>query len=113
MTDAITPSLPIEKEKDRDTAAQEKPSDAAPTEVPFGPHATEQGKRAVLAFRRDLPRLLRERPREWVAYHGDQQIGIARTALELYQECTRRGLPESDCIVHPIEPLPPDVVCLE
>lgn len=65
---------------------------------------------AELAFRRDLPALLKERPGEWVAYHGDRRIGIARTDLELYKECARLGLPDDECIVSPIEPEPPDEV---
>jgi hypothetical protein len=88
-------------------------SDAELTGVYFGPHATERGKQAVLAFRRDLPRLLEERPGEWVAYHGEQQVGIAKTAIELYQECARRGLPDDEYIVHPIEALLPSIVSLD
>jgi hypothetical protein len=68
------------------------------------------GKQAVLAFRRDLSRLLEERPGEWVAYHGGRQVGIARTDLELYRECARLGIPDDEYIVRPIEPEPPDVV---
>jgi hypothetical protein len=64
-------------------------------------------EQALLAFRRDLPTLLKERPREWVAYHGDRRVGIARTDLELYQLCARQGLPDDECIVCPIELEPP------
>ena len=35
------------------------------------------GELAEDAFRRDLPLLLKERPGEWVAYHGDRRVGIA------------------------------------
>jgi hypothetical protein len=68
------------------------------------------GQKALCAFRRDLPRLLIEKPGQWVAYHGDQQIGIAATALELYQECNRRGIKGSDYIVRSIEPELPEVI---
>jgi hypothetical protein len=65
---------------------------------------------AVLTFRRDLPRLLKERPDEWVAYHGDQLVGIAKTDLELYKKCARLGIPDDEYIVRPIELEPPDEV---
>jgi hypothetical protein len=44
----------------------------------------------VAAFKRDLPRLLQERPGQWVAYHGDEQVGFAATDLELWQQCLKR-----------------------
>src|SRR4051794_27765725 len=50
----------------------------------FHPDATELGKQAVLAFRRDLPALLKERPGQWVAYHGPNRVGFASTDDELY-----------------------------
>jgi hypothetical protein len=59
---------------------------------------------ALATYRRDLPRLLEERPRQWVAYHGDQLVGFAKTDLELYQECERRGYRGRDYLVAPIEP---------
>jgi hypothetical protein len=67
-------------------------------------------ERSLLAFRRDLPALLKERPGEWVAYHGDRRVGIARTDLELYQECARQGISFDEFIVCPIELEPPDEV---
>jgi hypothetical protein len=82
-------------------------------EVLFHPQASELGKRAVLAFRRELPRLLREKPNWWVAYSGDERVGIAKDPTELDRECLRRGIAEADYIVRPIEPLPPDVVFLD
>lgn len=56
------------------------------------------------AFERDLPRLLQERPRQWVAYHGDKQVGFAKNDLSLYQECARRGIGLDEFLVFPIEP---------
>lgn len=35
----------------------------------------------------------------WVAYHGDRCVGSARTETELYQRCTREGIPEDEFIV--------------
>jgi hypothetical protein len=56
------------------------------------------------AFRRDLPQLLSERPGQWVAYHGHQQIGFAATKQQLYQECLNRGLPRGEFHILSIEP---------
>jgi len=61
----------------------------------------------VQTFRRDLPALLKEKPRYWVAYHGDRRVGIAKTDLELYQLCARLGIPQGERIVRPIELEPP------
>jgi hypothetical protein len=62
-------------------------------------------RRSTEAFRRDLPELLKNKRlfRRWVAYHGDERIGIARDPIDLYEECERRGLKQEEyavcCIV--------------
>ena len=56
------------------------------------------------AFRRDLLQLLKERYRWWVAYHGEERIGFAKSQRELYQECFRRGLKEDQFVVRSIQP---------
>jgi hypothetical protein len=48
---------------------------------------------AVLAFRRDLPRLLEQHSRQWVAYCGDRQMGFAATKTKLYQQLLAMDLP--------------------
>ena len=60
--------------------------------------------RSRQAFLRDLPQLLHERPRQWVAYHGDEQLGFAKTRAELYQACLGQGLNREDFLVCSIEP---------
>ncbi len=78
-----------------------------------GPTQTDKpslGPLALATFRRDLPRLLEERPGQWVAYHGDQLVGFAKTDLELYQECERRGYRGRDYVIYCIEPELPDIV---
>jgi hypothetical protein len=61
------------------------------------------------AFRSALPDLLHQRPGQWVAYHGTQQIGFARSETALYQECFRRGLKEHEFVVRCIMPeIPPE-----
>jgi hypothetical protein len=63
--------------------------------------AIEQAQRA---FRRELPNLLRERPGQWVAYHGEKRVGFATTKTALYQDCLRRGLRRDEFLVRSIEP---------
>jgi hypothetical protein len=60
------------------------------------------------AFARDLPGLLKERPGQWVAYHGSKQLGFARTSTELYEKCLSEGISEDDLIVHRIEAETPE-----
>jgi hypothetical protein len=59
---------------------------------------------AQQAFARDLAQLLKERPGQWVAYHGSQRIGFGCTQAELYGECLRRGINEDEFVVQCIEP---------
>jgi hypothetical protein len=62
--------------------------------------------RSQQAFWRDLPALLRDKRHcgQWVAYHGDEQIGIATTKTELIREVLRRGIPRDDYYVGRIQP---------
>lgn len=59
---------------------------------------------AQSAFWRDLPRLLKERPGQWVAYRGGSQIGFAATDITLYRQCLRLGLNDEEFLVRCIEP---------
>lgn len=61
-------------------------------------------ERSQNAFRRDLPRLLKEHPRQWVAYRGDEQVAIGPSKRQLYQECLRRGFLVGEFVVRSIEP---------
>jgi len=66
------------------------------------------GQLAVKTFHRDLPRWLKERPGQRVAYHGDKLIGFAATARELYQLLEDRlGIPGQEYAVFCIEEQPP------
>ena len=51
----------------------------------------EKMQRSLEAFRRDLPDLLKDRNLrgKWVAYKGDERIGIASNELPLLRECTK------------------------
>jgi hypothetical protein len=69
------------------------------------------GEQAWVAFQRDWPQLAKEHYGQWVAYHGDQQLGIARSSTELYQACFQRGLKRGEFHVFGIEhPLPDNLV---
>lgn len=67
-------------------------------------YGTDLKQKALHAFQPDLPQLYRERPGEWVAYQGDQQLGFAAHKHELYQECFRRGLQREEFVIFCIEP---------
>jgi hypothetical protein len=57
-------------------------------ELPFStPPIIQQ---ALAAFDLALPRLLQERPGQWVAFHGDTLIDFAVTKLELYRKCLQQ-----------------------
>jgi hypothetical protein len=62
-------------------------------------------QRAQEAFLRDLPELLgmRDRRRQWVAYHGDERVGFGKTKTDLYQDCLRQGLQRGEFVVRSIE----------
>lgn len=59
--------------------------------------------KSIAAFRRDLPELLQRHRGSWVAYHGDERIGIGKTQTRLYEECFGRGLTRDDFVVCGVE----------
>jgi hypothetical protein len=79
-----------------------QPKPVADLEIPEGIRRSKE------AFLSDLPALLGDRKlaRQWVAYHGDERIGIARTQEELIRECLRRGLKDDEYYVDMILPYP-------
>ena len=63
-------------------------------------------QRSQQALRRALPELL-AKPKyyhQWVAYHGEERIGMAREKTALIRECLRRGLPDDEYYVGWIDP---------
>ncbi len=73
------------------------PASGAATESPESaenfckslPPSLAQARRA---FQRDLPRLLRECPRHWVAYSGERQIAAPdQSKTTLFQRCIQVG----------------------
>jgi hypothetical protein len=67
-------------------------------------------RRSQEAFFRDLPGLLGDRRLRgrYVAYHGDERIGIARDDEPLIRECLRRGLKRDEYDILVIEPQSPE-----
>jgi hypothetical protein len=59
---------------------------------------------ALLAFQRDLPQLWAEHAGQWIAYQGDQQLGLAAHKHELYQRCFQQGLQREEFVIFCIEP---------
>lgn len=84
---------------------REKPDPQEASDVPPGILRSQQ------AFWRDLPELLKNKRNhgQWVCYHGDERVGIARTKIELIRECLRRGFQDDECDFDMIKPhaLPP------
>ena len=66
------------------------------------PHHRQQ--QALRAFERDLPQLWTQRPGQWVAYQGDQQVGFAAQKHVLYEQCFQRGLGRDEFVIFCIEP---------
>ncbi len=66
----------------------------------------EMIKKAQAAFRRDLPELLKDRRLrgQWVAYHGEQRVGVGRSKQGLYQQCLKQGLPYGEFVVRHVAP---------
>ncbi len=58
------------------------------------------------AFRRDLPQLLAQKRLrgQWVAYHRNERIGIARRQISLDRKCYERGLKDDEFYVGWIDP---------
>ena len=78
----------------------EEQSPAPVAEVPAGIRRSQE------ALRRDLPLLLENRRLRgrWIAYHGDERIGIARDKFILLRECIRRGFADDEYYIGMIIP---------
>jgi hypothetical protein len=60
---------------------------------------------ALKTFESELPRLWEQRPGQWVAYHGDKQLGFGKTRTELLHKFWRQGIADDELQVCLIEPL--------
>ncbi len=84
----------------------ESPQSPSPSQASF--EIPPGIRRSQEAFWRDLPNLLKQKKLigRWVCYHGDEQIGVAKTDTELVQACLRRGLKRNEFYVGWINELP-------
>jgi hypothetical protein len=53
-------------------------------------------------FDHDLPQLLRDHFGDWVLYHGDRQVALARHTGELYETCRQQRLPLEEVMLFEI-----------
>ena len=88
----------------------EPPRPAHPPHPEIGPLRL----RSMQAFWRDLPELLKKRRNrgKWAAYHGEERVVIARSEVDAYQECFRRGLNRGEFYVDKLE-LDPEGIPLQ
>jgi hypothetical protein len=57
------------------------------------------------AYWRDLPELLAQKKRgNWVLYHRNERIGVAKKVEDLIRECIRRDLADDECYLGEIAP---------
>jgi hypothetical protein len=63
-------------------------------------------RRSQEALRRDLPKLLEDRKlrEQWVAYRGDERIGIAPSETILIRGCLKRGYKDDEYYVGWLDP---------
>lgn len=81
-----------------------------PTQKTETVHVPDGIRKSQEAFFRDLPDLLKKRSLrgKYVAYHGDERIGIAGDDAPLIHECLRRGLKRDEYDILIIEPQSPE-----
>jgi hypothetical protein len=60
-------------------------------------------RRAQAAFQRDLPHLIKDHLRQWVAYHGDHRVAFGSSKRELFQHCDHQHLPADEFVVRLVE----------
>jgi hypothetical protein len=79
-------------------------SESSEGPFPKSQFANEKIEAAITAFRRDLPLLLKQRPGQWVAYHGSERVDFSDDDFELFKRCLSSGLKRSEFIVRCILP---------
>lgn len=67
------------------------PPGSDPAIIASAPPEILEAQRTFLA---ELPQLLRERPGQWVAYHGSRRLGFGKTKTALCDDCIRQGYEE-------------------
>jgi len=87
-----------------DAGAEEQSRSLSETRIP---PLIQKGQEA---FRRDLPELLEKHMGKWVAYSGEERIGIRDSKIELISKCFERGLRDDEFVVRGIAPEAEDII---
>jgi hypothetical protein len=97
-------------------ATDQPPTPGAPTNQPTLPPLGSDPEirastppiilEAQAAFFADLPEMLRDHYKQWVAYHGKHRIGFGKDDWALEEECIRQGYPEDELFVRLVYPYP-------
>jgi hypothetical protein len=66
--------------------------------------------RAQIQFRRDLPELIDSHAGDWVAYSGEERIGVGPSEKELVLRCVRQGLRDDQFVVRAIAPEAEEII---
>jgi hypothetical protein len=66
--------------------------------------------KAQIQFRHDLPILMKEHPGKFVAYSGNQRLGIADSEIEASTHCFEIGLKDDEFLVEAIIPVEDHVI---
>ncbi len=61
---------------------------------------------AQAAFFADLPEMLRDHYKQWVAYHSKHRIGFGKDDRALEEECLRQGYNENELLIYLVYPYP-------
>ncbi len=60
------------------------------------------------AFLRDLPALMSQHAKQWVAYRGSHRVAMGANDQEVLQSCIAQRLPEDELVIRRIQPdIPP------
>lgn len=62
------------------------------------------------AFRRELPNLLRTHERRWVAFQGEEMLGVADHEIDLYELAEQQGLKPDQFVIRYVMPEAPAVI---
>jgi hypothetical protein len=73
----------------------------SPVTTRFVPHPLIV--QAYDAYQRELSELLRTHPGQWVAYRGQERLGIAGSQIDLYRRCLE-NFPLEEILVECVEP---------
>ncbi len=105
----ILPRLPVLSTTDGPNLGDPNPTPEALAVPETAESWLPEGIRASrAAFVRDLMEMIEDQDLrgKWVAYHGEERIGVAEDDEPLIRECIRRGLRADESIVDVIEPKP-------